>query len=275
MFGTAMWLTANGQQIQTEVHILSLVERYFDFDAFKSGFGTYVQNNYATEDELEGIDSNEPNAPKLATDEEIEFFETVQELSPETVGNIPLLIDQMRNGGYEDLAEAVEELLQYCSIHGFDQVILGNIDPYTFAFRRGDIRVRLFDSGFVAQLSSAKLNPESAQRIIESLMDLSQNNPSSVPVFRLELFDVSSEETSQKTFTSFEDFEHGLDQLTGGGMTQKEVAEQAPVGYNPNQYFAPDRLRYKGKIRKQWRYAQMVTQLLKLATVYYKSAKSA
>ena len=183
-YGTASWIDPYGQIIPVEgdAHLESLVDKYFMLDEFKRLFNIYVDRHYSSEADADPTTS-------VASPEEIEEFETVQELTPLRVGEIFAIVKNLENMGSHDAADALMELIQIVSEHGFDQVIFGNMDAYDFAFRLGYIRVRSFYSptAFIAELNASKLNRTTAGNIIDYLLRKYGSMENMPPVIRLDL----------------------------------------------------------------------------------------
>lgn len=167
VYGTASWIDPNGKVIPVEgdAHLESLVDRYFKLDELKYLFSNYIDRHYSSEADADPT-------TRVASPEEIEEFETIQELTPLRVGEIFAIVKNLENMGSHDAADALLELIPMVSEHGFDLVIFGDMDAYDFAFRLGYVRVRSFYSPpkFVAELNASKLNRITAGNVIDYLL---------------------------------------------------------------------------------------------------------
>lgn len=247
MFGTAVWLTRDGDKIRAENHLEDLVQRYFDLDWFKSQFRAHTQRDYITPEQLEELQQDpafkpdEPGAPTLIDTKELQELASIamdiEEMTPLNIGEIPTFAARLERAGLHESAQTVLELAQEASMDGFESVVLGNEQPYHFAFKRGDVRVRFFNTAFVAELDATKLNRDTAGRIIDVFFEMTGANPAKVPPsFGLDLVDFSGDEPKTKSHT-FNDM---------------------------NEFF--------NALSKFRRTASFIEKLLKFATIFYKRA---
>lgn len=216
MFGSAIWLTKDGDKIHTDNHLENLVQRYFDLDWFRQHWAEYA-STYGTEDS----DNLEPNT-EIVSEEQfqtlIEQSEYIQNDMGEgmgelQIGEIPSIARVFEQNGLTNAALAIKEIGNEACSGGFESVINGNVQPYHFAFKRGDIRIRLFPNAFAAELDAAQLNRESAGRIIDTFFEMIQGDISNVPEdFALDLIDFSGPTPRTKSF-NFNTMEEFFDAL--------------------------------------------------------------
>lgn len=184
IYGSASWIDPYGKIIPVEgdAHLESLVDKYFKLDELKYLFNNYIDRHYSSE-----VDADPSTS--VASPEEIELFETIQELTPLNVGEIFAIVKNLGRIGSHDAADALMELIPMVSEHGFDQVIFGDMDAYDFAFRLGYVRVRSFYSPpkFVAELNANKFNRTTAGNIIDYLLRKYGSMENMPPAIQLEL----------------------------------------------------------------------------------------
>lgn len=226
-FGTAIWITSDGKRIRAENHLENLVSRMFDLDSLKRKYEEFVGMRYVSESEFEDLKQYgyhlEPDAPELIPDElerELIYFDS---LEPIQIGELPVIAQRLGQIAGSEFKEALLALIPQASTKGFERVVLGEEQPYHFAFRQGDIRVRLFSNAFVAELASSRLNRHTAGRIIDALFSLIGTNIKNAPqMFVLDLVDFSGEEpvTRSYEFQNMDDFFGALSDLT-----RRRVAE--------------------------------------------------
>lgn len=215
-FGTAIWITSDGDHIRAENHLQNLVERYFDLNKMKMDFDTFLDRQVELYREGEGL-GIEP------TKELVEEQSYINSLEPLQIGELPAIAqglsstraynpetDEVLNLGWDVFLPIVKR----CAVGGFDKVIDDEIQPYHFAFQHGDVRIRLFPHEFVAELSGSKLNRTTAGHIIDALFSLVGNIR--VPKFRLELWDFSGSEPKSRSYdySTMEEFFEGLGEKT-------------------------------------------------------------
>lgn len=224
VYGTAFWITKDGNIVRADNHLESLVNRSFDLDALQSEFGEFILENYITEAgiaelESEGIpfNPNEPGAPQVITDEQLHEFMYTGELTPLQIGEIPSIAKNLYNMGAGDAGEFLLQLVQKHSMSGFEKVVYGTLQPYHFAFLRGDIRVRVFANAFAVELASFNLNRTNAGRILDVLLKL-KNPP---PNFLIDLVDFSGDDVNTRSY-SYSSMEEFIEALTD--LTRRRVA---------------------------------------------------
>lgn len=230
-FGTAIWITSDGDFVRAESHLEQLVNDNFDLDLFKSKIAEYIEDNYISEagiQEMEdgGVpyDPNEPGAPKVLPEEMVEIDKLINELEPLQIGTIPLIIQKIKNIDDDEFADYVTQLMMYVSNDGFEQVIFGDEQPYYFAFKRGDIRIRLFPNSFIAELDAANLNRKTGDQIVNALFKLTGGNTRNMPPeFGIGLVSFSGKEpkTQSYLYNTMEDFFEGLMRLTKTHLSRR------------------------------------------------------
>lgn len=227
-FGTAIWITADGKTLRAENHLESLVERSFDLPALKRRFGDFIMDAFAPEDGdvpsafvQEGIFHGQEIPSEL-----VHEFEYIEELTPLQIAEIPKIAEHLEylSGAdadpkitqiLEQASQLLMNLIEQVSKNNFDDVVYGEIQPYHFAFQQGDIRIRLFGSAFVIELSGSQLNRHTAGQILDVFFSLTGGGKRVPPRIVLELWDFSGEPKSRSyEYRTMDEFFEGLSDLT-------------------------------------------------------------
>lgn len=233
VFGTAIWLTKDGEKIRAENHLENLVQRYFDLDWFKSQFRSHMEQDYVTREQLEEMqddptfDPSEPGAPEVISTKELQVMVPdvtyiEEEMTPLQIGEIPTIAERFERNGLPETARAIMDIATEASSGGFETVIRGEEQPYHFAFKRGDIRIRFFRDSFVAELDARHLNRTSAGRIIDVFFSMTGGNAAKVPPsFGLDLIDFSGSEPNTRSLV-FDDMNEFFSALSRFKRTAKK-----------------------------------------------------
>ena len=222
-FGTAIWITADGKQIRAENHLENLVQRYFNLDGFKKQFEDFMEKFFLTEEDYELFGDGTQSVMTEEIDAEMEY---IYNLEPLQIGELPTIANNLSETTKRifdpdtneiiDAGDAVRSFIKQNSTDGFDKVVDGLEQPYHFAFKQGDIRVRLFGDAFVAELAASRLNRDTAGRIIDAYFKLIGGSKHEPPGFALDLVDFSGKEPSTRNyeFKTSDEFFAALSDLT-------------------------------------------------------------